>query len=477
MRLRGSMLGAVVLVAAVALSLSASVAVAATQTYTGDVIRMVVDDYGRPALYAKPSTADGPSDPFVQQYFGGSAWGNVINIYDGETTSTFTSGYGSGTLVTPVSNDIVPAAGGSSVVTVVRLGTTGVQLTQRFTHLTGDRFVTKEWSFTNTSTVTFSRARLYHGGDTYFGNNDAAYGFYDASRKMVYVRNSDFTNWGLMGFYPDPSTLANHYFEGHYSTGNSYANAGTDLPDTVSATYQDAGYYLQWDRGAFAPGQTWSIKAYEVWTPAGALQMLAPGTMPASAGTVANVPFTIQNLSETTMTLTLAPSSDVGWSTSVVGGTSLVLGPVGVVTRNVSVNLPAGAGGEGFVTLTASGDATATASTRLVVSASTSVLRLGTPGVRWIVRRNRPFVVFGALRPRHAPDTKWVRLRFERWTRRGWRHAKTVDAWSYSTGSPSLHYGLWTRLLVRGKYRVAAFHPADADGPDTWTDYNVFWVR
>jgi hypothetical protein len=314
MRLRGSMLGAVVLVAAVALSLSASVAVAATQTYTGDVIRMVVDDYGRPALYAKPSTADGPSDPFVQQYFGGSAWGNVINIYDGETTSTFTSGYGSGTLVTPVSNDIVPAAGGSSVVTVVRLGTTGVQLTQRFTHLTGDRFVTKEWSFTNTSTVTFSRARLYHGGDTYFGNNDAAYGFYDASRKMVYVRNSDFTNWGLMGFYPDPSTLANHYFEGHYSTGNSYANAGTDLPDTVSATYQDAGYYLQWDRGAFAPGQTWSIKAYEVWTPAGALQMLAPGTMPASAGTVANVPFTIQNLSETTMTLTLAPSSDAGGS-------------------------------------------------------------------------------------------------------------------------------------------------------------------
>lgn len=104
-------------------------------------------------------------------------------------------------------------------------------------------------------------------------------------------------------------------------------------------------------------------------------------------------------------------------------------------------------------------------------------LQLGVPQLKWTVRRNRLFEVYGTLKPAHAPRTKWVQLRFERLVRGRWRHAKTVSAWSYSIGSPSNHYGVWARLSVRGTYRVAAFHPADADGPAMWSAYKKFRVR
>ena len=45
-----------------------------------------------------------------------------------------------------------------------------------------------------------------------------------------------------------------------------YATSRADLPNTVVATYLDAGYYLKWNRAAFASGSTWAIQAFEVWT-------------------------------------------------------------------------------------------------------------------------------------------------------------------------------------------------------------------
>lgn len=87
------------------------------------------------------------------------------------------------------------------------------------------------------------------------------------------------------------------------------------------------------------------------------------------------------------------------------------------------------------------------------------------------------FVVYGALRPAHKTRTKWVRLRFERKKGGEWVHVKTILAYSYSTGSPSLHYGKWTKLKRAGTYRVRARHPKDADGPDYTTAWRRFYVR
>ena len=80
--------------------------------------------------------------------------------------------------------------------------------------------------------------------------------------------------------------------------------------------------------------------------------------------------------------------------------------------------------------------------------------------------RGRLFEVYGSLSPAHKTRTKWVRLRFERWNGKRWVWVKTVKAYSYSKGSPSSHYGVWTHLDRAGKYRVRARHPDDADGPN-----------
>ena len=153
-------------------------------------------------------------------------------------------------MFTPVSNTKSSLSGGGGrIVTVVDLGTSGVRMTQTFTHNTGDRFVSKRWVITNRGSTTYTGVRMYHGGDTYFGGEDSAFGFYDPVKRMVYIRNADFARWGIMGFYASPSTPASHYYEGQYSTGNSYATSRANLPNTVDPSYLDAGYYLQWDRG------------------------------------------------------------------------------------------------------------------------------------------------------------------------------------------------------------------------------------
>ncbi len=355
-------------VAALLLALGAPVAGAATQTYDGDVIRMVVSDDTRPGIYVKPSTAAGSGDPYIQQYYAGSAWGSVVWLDDGVAWSGYCGSYhfaGSG--FTPVSNVTNAVPGGTEIVTVVALGTTGVQLTQRFTHLTGDRFVTKEWVLTNNGSTTFSNVRLYHGGDTYFGNNDLAYGFYDPSKSMVYVRNLDYANWGIMGFYANPATPADRYFQGNYYTCWQHLCNRADLPNTVDANYQDAGYALEWDRSALAPGQSWTIQAYEVWTPGGPLQLLAPGTQNVASESTVTLPFTVQNLSEEPLNLTLSAAADTGWAASIVGSTTVTVPANSSVVQNVQVIVPAAATGNAAVTLTAAGDAAGTATATLTV--------------------------------------------------------------------------------------------------------------
>lgn len=104
-------------------------------------------------------------------------------------------------------------------------------------------------------------------------------------------------------------------------------------------------------------------------------------------------------------------------------------------------------------------------------------LYLGDPNVPWKVRRNRYFEVFGALSPAHANGGKWVQLSFERWVGKRYRYQFTSTATSYDTGASSQHYGLQTKVSRTGGWRVRAFHPADADGPDLWTGYHSFRVR
>jgi len=367
-----SRLSLVVGVGIVFLLATGTVALAATQTYDGDLIQMTIGDTSGPSIWVKPSTAAGPSDPYVIQYYGpgngGTSWGSVLWLNDGSSWSGYGSGYGGLAGLTGVSNTTNLVTGGAQIETVTNAGLSGVQFTQRFTYINGDRFVSKEWVITNNSATTFTGVRLYHGGDSMFGEEDSAKGFYDPAKSMVYIRNADYANWGIMGFYANPATPASHYFEGYFNDGVGYATSNTGLSDAVHGSgFVDAGYYLQWDHATLSPGQSWVIQAYEIWTPGGPLQIIAPGSQNVAPASTVSLPFTVQNLGTSSLSLTLAASTAAGWAASIAEGTSLTLPAESSVTRNVQVVVPSGATGSSTVTLSATGDETGDASTTLTV--------------------------------------------------------------------------------------------------------------
>ncbi|MBL8144441.1 MAG: tandem-95 repeat protein [Acidobacteria bacterium] len=338
----------------------------AQQTINGSLIKVIVSDTLAPEILAKASTAQGAGDPYVGQYCcNGPTWGTVIWLNGG--SAKFSSPYQGQTGFTPVSNTLQAVTGGSQIVTVVDLGATGLRLTQVFTYIEGTRYVTKDWTLTNTGGSSYTDLRLFHGGDTFFGGVDSAYGFYDAANSMVYVRNNDYTNWGLMGFYANPGTPASHYFQGHYGTGNSYAKDTGSLPDSVVSSYTDSGYYLQWNRATLAPGQSWSIQAFETWTPAGGVQVLAPANQNTTADTTVTLPFTVQNLTASGATYSLTATSGAGWTTTLPGGANVTVPANSSSTVNVQVVVPPGASGSSTVTLATGGGGVASASNTLTV--------------------------------------------------------------------------------------------------------------
>jgi hypothetical protein len=208
------------------------------------------------------------------------------------------------------------------------------------------------------------------------------------------------------------------------------------------------------------------------------LVILAPAPGTASGGSIVPVLFTVRNQTDVTMTLTLTPSCDAGWLTSIVGGAAQILSPHTDVVRTVNVTVPGSAAGSTLVRLSATGDGTATGMASLDVPSSAP--RAGIPTVSWHVHRGRLFRVLGSLKPPHKALRRWVVLRFERKLEDGtWVFVKDSRAVSYAKGhgSPSNHYAVRTRLSTRGFYRVRAYHPAHGGEPATWSGYNWFYVR
>ncbi|MDQ2640480.1 MAG: NEW3 domain-containing protein [Pseudomonadota bacterium] len=279
------------------------------------------------------------------QYYGQYSWGSAIRI--GNTSGDrYHTGYFSGTLLTPVSNTTTgsgTAADPYIITTVAALGTSGVRFTQRFRYVNGDRYFTKVWILENTGAQTFSDLRFFHGGDTYFGGDDSARSWYDATLRMVYVNNSGFSNSGYMAFYANPLTPLSHYFSGQYSTGRSQVINGA-LNDSFNSSFLDAGYYLQWNRGELKPGESWRIESFETWSPPGSLQVLTPGDEYVVPGATVRKTFKVHNLSDSSpLSVTLQASSTSGWTLGMPGGSNATLAPLQVIEVPVDVQVPPGA--------------------------------------------------------------------------------------------------------------------------------------
>jgi hypothetical protein len=321
------------------------------QEIVGLPLKIMAYDTGEMAAYVHDGTN------YVYQYYSEDSWGSVV-MFDAEgVTQKYSDGYHDSygaTIFTPVSNSMPTAA---EIDTVMDAGVSGVRITQKVEYANGSPYYKMTWSIANIGSTTYTNVKFFHGGDAYFGGNDSAQSYWDPNLGMVYLRNPGLS--GLMGLYGGVGSSADHYFGGPYSTGNQQAVDG-QLQDTVDETFLDAGYHLQWNRATLAPGQTWVITAYEKWTEAGDVQVLAPADQAAPGGT-ADLEFTVQNFQNAEDTFDLAVLSDLGWAVSLPDGISITLAAGTSTSVIARVTVPANSEGQvDTISLTATSQANAT---------------------------------------------------------------------------------------------------------------------
>ena len=344
----------------------------------------VTSDLGSLSVY-RYQALDGD---YVQQYY--STFESYLRL--GETVyysygSGDDEGFGSSTGFIPVS---MVQVNPWTIQTTVDAGTSGVRILQTISYVNGSPYYAKTWRISNLGQTTYTDIGFLHGGDTYFGGDDRSMGHWEPSLGMVYLTNPDPAIAGIMGFYGDRTTPASHHYEDWYGSVWTALESG-HLGDTVRSDFIDAGYGLEWDRGTLAPGDVWTITAYEKWTEAGFIQVFAPQEETAPVGTKVTLPFVITVFQQNTrpegepdflrspspspspLELDLSVSSSLGWPVTLPQGSVVAVIPGVAATVDVEVTVPwtALVGDRSTITLTASsrGEMASTGSDSTVVEA------------------------------------------------------------------------------------------------------------
>jgi hypothetical protein len=154
------------------------------------------------------------------------------------------------------------------VVTVVRLGTTGLQITQTDTYVTGKQFYRTRITISNTSNGARSGV-LYHAGDCYLQESDSGYGFYDPAGRGIYCsQNANNTPAGrILGFVPQSPD--SHFVERGYSEVWDEISAGLNFADLCECdVLQDNGAGLSWSI-ELAAGAVTTRSLITTFSPAG----------------------------------------------------------------------------------------------------------------------------------------------------------------------------------------------------------------
>ncbi len=313
----------------------------------GDPLIVALADDGTPSvsLYMT-SLSDGPG--YYYQYYDEASFANVLHIGGTSYCSDYLNGSCDGD-ITPVSVEIVNNTTLKSVATAFG---GDIQITSYITYVDGNRYLEKKWEIKNVSSSAKSSLKFFHGGDTYYGYDDDSNSFYSSSAKMVYLTNSNVTDTAYMSFMAHPATPASHYFGGGYSSNNDQMETGL-LEDSTNPNYVDAGYSLQWNKSSLAAGATWTIIAYETFSPGGIAQIFAPASESGVPGQVIHTTARIQNLGSSSATFNVTSASANTWTNS-LGSSSVTLAAMEYADVPVSVTIPSGAanGTSDTITLT-----------------------------------------------------------------------------------------------------------------------------
>ena len=294
------------------------------------------------------SETDGRKKAYFEdqyQYFDENDWGSALFLTDGATTYDFAGAYhvndntnrqNFGTLFTPISHS---KSDPMAIDTVFTAGATGVNISQKIEYIDGQSYYKMTWILTNThATKTYTNLRFFQGGDTYFGGDDNARAYWYAEEGMVYIKNAGVS--GLMCFYGNSDSPPDHYFAGNWDTNNAHVAAGL-LTDVADPVYKDCGYSLQWNRVQLAPGEEWTIVAYEKWTDAAEVQVIAPADRTTPPDQTKTYSFRVQNFrgEEDTFDLSIAASLS-GWNPVITSDSSVTLTDGEAVSVAVTITVP-----------------------------------------------------------------------------------------------------------------------------------------
>ncbi len=343
-------------VGAAILLLSAGVSFAGEQVIQNGAmngsVRVSVEDMGRMAAWRFGGNA------WVKQTYGVNSKYSLLFL-DGDNPAMIFGGGRTGSLWIPVSN--TTNADNTAITTRFRTPDGGVRITQ-ITTVTPGPYYRMQWNIENIGSATYNDVRFAHGEDTDLAGSDHGEGHFDNALKMVYVADVASGTADLMGIYASASTPFHCYFEGYYSENQARMNSWT-MDNTADPTGVDGGYSLGWIRSSLAPGQTWTIIAYEKFTRAVGVQVNAPAEQTGSPGDTLTYAFTVRNLDAGSRNISLSPFSSNGFAASVVDGfgnplPSVTLGGGTDALVYVRVTIPAGAAAEttDLLTLTAAYD-------------------------------------------------------------------------------------------------------------------------
>ena len=261
------------------------------------------------------------------------------------------------TTYTLVSQSAVTGVGTSAnpykIVTVVNLGTSGLQVTQTDRYIVGEEVYQTDAKVTNTGNSA-ATAILYRAGDCYLQNSDEGFGSADPATGSVscvagvesvptraIVPGTRIEQWY-------PLSPGSHYYEDGY--GQVWSRIGSQLPFTDSCTqcanYIDNGAGLSWDLSIPAGGSV-TRSNLTVFSPLGLVPLsttktadsptASPGGSDGYTITIHNPNTRVVNLSAVTDTLpagfSYTPGSTSGATTadpSITGQDLRWAGPIAV---------------------------------------------------------------------------------------------------------------------------------------------------
>jgi hypothetical protein len=185
---------------------------------------------------------------------------------------TATSGLGTRTPFTPVSQTSITGTGSSSnpykVVTKVNVGSTGLRISEVDTYVSGDEAYRTDVSVTNGSGGALS-GQLYRAGDCYLQESDVGFGFVDQAQRAAGCSANANNSPPARIEQWFPVTGGNQYLESNFSDVWSKVGSQQPLPNTCRCAEQlDNGAGLSWAFSLQA-GRTTTFSSYTVFSPTG----------------------------------------------------------------------------------------------------------------------------------------------------------------------------------------------------------------